>query len=51
MFLRFGGEQFIETLKVAVYLFIIANNPTNFIVLNGPTCGGIMFNILVAESV
>ena len=29
---------------VTVYLFIIANNPTNLLVLNGPACGGIVFN-------
>ena len=30
---------------VAEYLFIIANNPANLLALNGPLCGGIVFNV------
>ena len=30
---------------VSVYLFIIANNTTNLLVLNGPACRVIVFNV------
>ena len=39
------GEQCIAAFSVAEYLFIIPNNPTNLLVLNGPECGVIVFNV------
>ena len=39
-----GREQYISDL-FAELLFIIANNPSNLLVLNGPACRGIVFNV------
>ena len=39
-----GWEQYISDL-FAELLFIIANNPSNLLVLNSPACGGIVFNV------
>ena len=38
-------ENCIAAFTVAEYWSIIANNPTNPLVLNGPECGGIVFNV------
>ena len=43
--LDIGQGQCIAAFIVAVYFFIITNNPTNMIVLNGPACGVIVFNV------
>ena len=44
-FLNIGWEQCISALRFAECIFIITNNPTNLLVLNGPAYNGIVFNV------
>ena len=43
--LEIGQKQCISTLIIVGHLFIIAINPANLLVLNGPVYGRILFNV------